>query len=377
MPDASVFRFDPVELPPACRQLREEVRDFLQAELTPDRVGSGFDPEFSRKLGAKGWLGMTWPKPYGQARTQFERYVLIEEMLAAGAPVGAHWTAERQSGPNILRFGTPEQKDFFLPRIVRGELYFCIGMSEPDSGSDLASARTRAAKVEGGYVVNGTKLWTSNAHRSHFIMLFCKTGKAEDDRHAGATQLMVDLRTPGIKVNPVINLAGDHHFNEVVFTDVFVPESRRLGQEGNGWRQVVSELGFERSGPERFLSSFRLLTELVRALGPEPPPAAAREVGRLVAQLAALRRMSLSVQGMLQAGAAPDVAAAVVKDVGTQFEQDIPEMARQLVETEPTLAGSVFERVLAHTILYHRSFSIRGGTREILRGIIARGLGLR
>jgi len=374
---ASMFHFEPVDLPPACRALREEVRDFLKAEVAPGAIGGGFDPAFSRKMGDQGWLGMTWPKPYGQARSQFERYVLTEELLAAGAPVSAHWVADRQSGPNILRFGTQEQKDFFLPKIAAGEMFFCIGMSEPDSGSDLASARTRAVKVEGGYVVNGTKLWTSNAHRCHFIILFCKTSKPEEDRHAGATQFLVDLKTPGIKVNPVINLAGEHHFNEVVFSDVFVPDSRLLGKEGNGWRQVVSELGFERSGPERFLSSFRLLTELVRALGPNPPAAAAREVGRLVAQLATLRRMSLSVQGMLQAGTAPDVAAAVVKDVGTQFEQDIPEMARQLIETEPTLAGPVFERVLAHTILYHRSFSIRGGTREILRGIIARGLGLR
>jgi alkylation response protein AidB-like acyl-CoA dehydrogenase len=372
----TMFRFDPVELPPGCRALREEVRDFLKSELKSADLRRGFDPEFSRKMGAKGWLGMTWPKPYGHGRTQFERYVVIEEMLAAGAPVSAHWTGDRQSGPNILRFGTQEQKDFFLPRIVAGQLYFCIGMSEPDSGSDLAAARTRAVKVEGGFVVNGTKLWTSNAHRAHYMILFCKTSR-EDDRHAGATQLLVDLKTSGIKINPVINLAGNHDFNEVVFTDVFVPQSRVLGEVGAGWRQVVSELGFERSGPERFLSSFRLLTELVRALGPNPPPGAARELGRLVAQLATLRRMSLSVQGMLQAGTAPDVAAAVVKDVGTQFEQDIPEIARQLIDTEPTLAGPVFEQVLAHTILYHRSFSIRGGTREILRGIIARGLGLR
>jgi alkylation response protein AidB-like acyl-CoA dehydrogenase len=373
----SMFRFDPVELPPSARALREEVRDFLKGELKSHDLRRGFDPEFSRKMGAKGWLGMTWVKPYGRERPQLERYVVIEEMLAAGAPVSAHWTADRQSGPNILRFGTQEQKDFFLPKIAAGEMYFCIGMSEPDSGSDLAAARTRAEKVEGGFVVNGTKLWTSNAHRAHFIILFCKTSRDADDRHAGATQLLIDLKTPGIKINPVINMAGNHDFNEVVFTDVFVPDSRLLGTIGGGWRQVMSELGFERSGPERFLSSFRLLTELVRVLGPNPSAGAAREIGRLVAQLAALRRMSLSVQGMLQAGTAPDVAAAVVKDVGTQFEQDIPEVARQLVETEPTLGGAEFEQVLAHTILYHRSFSIRGGTREILRGIIARGLGLR
>src|ERR1700755_3430392 len=221
-------------------------------------------------------------------------------MLAAGAPVALHWIADRQSGPLILRVGTDEQKKL-LPRIAAGEAYFCIGMSEPDVGSDLASVRTRAAKVQGGYLVNGTKVWTSFAHKSQYMILFCRTGTERGDkadRHAGVSQFIVDLHTnPGITVRPIIALTGEHHFNEVVFTDVFLPDTALLGREGDGWNQVTSELAFERSGPERVLSSFRLFVELVRALGPDPSDAGAVAIGRLSAHIITLRRLSLSVAG--------------------------------------------------------------------------------
>jgi alkylation response protein AidB-like acyl-CoA dehydrogenase len=326
---------------------------------------------------------MTWPKQYGgHERTAFERYVLIEEMLAAGAPVGFHWTADRQSGPNILRYGTEEQKNWFLPRIARGELSFCIGMSEPDSGSDLAGTRTRAVKVDGGFRINGSKLWTSNAHRADYMILFCKmadAGQDEVDRHAGATQFLVDLKnSPGIEIRPVINLLGEHHFNQLFLTDLFVPDNRLFGEIGNGWRQVSSELAFERSGPDRFLVLFKLLTEMVRVAGPNPDRATAAALGRLVAQLATLRRMSLSIAGMLQEGLQPLNEAAVTKDLGTRYEQDLPVIARQLFPAEPDLAAvDTYVSMLARSTMNAPRLSIQGGTREILRGIIARGLGLR
>ena len=172
----AVFNFDLTELPPEAEALRGEVREFLREHLgTPAaqrRAHSwgGFDRAFSRTMGARGWIGMTWPKRYGgHERTFLERYVVLEEMLAAGAPMGAHWIADRQSGPLLLRFGTEAQRQRFLPAITRGELAFAIGMSEPESGSDLASIRTRAVRADGGYVVNGTKVWTSNAHRSDYL----------------------------------------------------------------------------------------------------------------------------------------------------------------------------------------------------------------
>jgi len=380
------FKFDPVELPPAATALRAEVRDFVGREIAERTAGeraeswSGFSPEFSRKMGRQGWIGMTWPKRYGgHERSALERYVLLEELLAAGAPVSAHWVADRQSGPLLLRFGTEAQRQMVLPRIAAGDCYFCIGMSEPDSGSDLASIRTRAVKTNDGWRVNGTKLWTSNAHHCHYMILLCRTGaKADDDRHGGMSQFLVDLTWPGITIRPIKNLAGEHHFNEVVFQDLHIPDDMIIGEAGAGWHQVTTELSFERSGPERFLSAFSLLTELVRAIGPKPSDRAAAVLGRIAAHLLTLRRMSLSVAGMLQAGGNPNVEAAVVKDLGTVLEQEIPEIARNLIDCEPEQASSdPFIAALARTMLYAPSFSIRGGTREILRGIIARGLGLR
>ncbi len=380
----SAFTFAPPPPSPEAEALRQEVRAFLKTELAlrkpVERAESwtGLDPAFSRAMGARGWIGMTWPKEHGgHERPALERYVVLEEMLAAGAPVGLHWIADRQSGPLILRVGSDEQKRL-LPGIAAGETYVCIGMSEPDVGSDLASVRTRAEKVEGGYKVNGTKVWTSFAHLSHYMILFCRTG-ASDDRHGGVSQFLVDLQnTPGITISPILALTGEHHFNEVVFQDVFLPESALLGKEGDGWNQVTSELAFERSGPERFLSSFWLLIELVRALGRDPSDAAAVAIGRLTSHIMTLRRLSRSVAGMLQAGENPALQAALVKDLGALLEQEIPEIARGLVEAEPDRGSTqAFAATLAHTMMHAPSFSLRGGTREILRGIIARGLGLR
>jgi alkylation response protein AidB-like acyl-CoA dehydrogenase len=369
----------------AASKLRTEVRDFLAVELADSPAHrraaswSGFDSEFSRKVGMRGWIGMTWPKKYGgQERTTAERYVMLEEMLATGAPVAAHWIADRQSGPLLLKFGTEQQKQSILPRIVAGECFSCIGMSEPGSGSDLAAVRTRAIPEAGGFRINGTKLWTTNAHHAHYMLLFCRTSEAVGDRHSGTSQLLVDLTTPGIKISPIMNLAGEADFNEVVFEDVLVPSNALVGIMGNGWEQVTSELAYERSGPERFLSSFVLLTELVRVLQRNPTPHAEGAIGRLIAHLVVLRHMSRSVAWLLQQGTNPSLPAAMVKDLGALFEQEIPDIARSLITADPSAPGTAeFCRVLSYTILAAPAFSLRGGTREILRGIIGRGLGLR
>jgi len=379
------FRFDPVAMPESAQALRMEVRAFVAQEVaagafTPSRNSwTSFDAAFTRKCGERGYIGMRWPRQYGgHERSALDRYVVIEEMLAGGAPVGAHWIADRQSGNQILRYGSERAKQTILPKIAAGECFFSIGMSEPDSGSDLAAVRTRATRVEGGWRISGTKIWTSGAHRTHYLIALARTSPKEEDRHAGMTQFIVDLAQPGVSVRPIYNLYGGHDFNEVVFDEYFVPDDMVMGEVGSGWRLVTSELAFERSGPDRFLSTYQLLIESIRALGPKPDARAANEIGRFVAHLATLRRMSVSVAGMLERGAQPAVEAALVKDVGTAFEREIPESFRHLIAAEPTLGGGdSYAELLGMTMLRAPRFTLQGGTREVLRGMIARGLGLR
>ncbi len=373
------LEFEPIRLPSAAEALRGEVREFTSKELPADYwpnadFNEGHSPDFSRKLGERGWIGMTWPKRFGGGeRTFFERYVVTEELLAAGAPVSAHWIADRQSGPLLLNYGTEAQCRRYLPRIARGECYFSIGMSEPNSGSDLASVRTRAERVRDGWIVNGTKIWTTDAQRNHYIIALVRTSPPSDDRHAGLSQLLIDLYADGVTVRPIRNLAGGEDFNEVVFEDCLVPDDGVVGEPGNGWTQVTSELGYERSGPERFLSAFRVLVEFVRAVGNDPRRAEAALIGRLASHLMTLRRMSISVAGMLQQGGNPAVESALVKSLGNDFEKLVGELVR--LQAPPGHPG--LERCLRQTLLHAPSFTLRGGTREILRGVIARGLGLR
>ena len=379
------FRFDPVQMPPGVDALRQEVRAFIAEEVaagsfTPKRNSwSSFDADFSRKCGERGFIGMTWPTQYGGGeKTALERYVMTEEMLAGGAPVGAHWVADRQSGHQILRHGSERAKQLILPKITAGLCFFGIGMSEPDSGSDLAAVRTRAVKADGGWRIHGTKVWTSSAHRANYLIALVRTSAKEENRHAGLTQFIIDMAEPGVTVRPIYNLYGGHDFNEVVFENYFVPDDMVVGEVDGGWKMVTGELAFERSGPDRFLSTYQLLAESIRMLGSEPDDHAANEIGRFVAHLATLRRMSTSVAGMLHRGQQPLVEAALVKDIGTTFEREIPEVFRHLIPTEPTMGnGDSYAELLGMTVLRAPGFTIRGGTREILRGMIAKGLGLR
>ncbi len=382
------LHFDPVQLPPEAEALRRDVRSFLAEESAAGRLDTGgsgmggkFDRAFSRRVGARGWIGMTWPKAYGGGERSFlERYVVNEEMLAANAPTQGHFVADRQSGPVLIRYAQDDIKRDILPRIVRGECAFCIGMSEPDSGSDLFAARARAEHTEQGWRLNGRKVWTSYAHRADYMIgLFRTSPPTAENRRHGLSQFLVDMTTPGIEINPIPFMTGGHEFNEVVFDDALLPHNCLLGQADMAWKQATSELAFERSGPERFLENYRVMAGLIRVLGREPDRRAAEGLGRLTAQLNTLRRMSISVAGMLAEGKEPVLEASVVKDVGTNWEQALPATARDLaafVERNPGNHPD-FDAVLAEATLAAPKLTIQGGTREILRGIIARGLGLR
>jgi Acyl-CoA dehydrogenase, N-terminal domain/Acyl-CoA dehydrogenase, middle domain len=378
------FVFTPARLPPEAQALRTEVRDFLAQELpryTPvERAHSwsAFNAEFSRKLGARGWIGLTWPQIYGGGdRTPLERYVLVEELLAAGAPVAAHWIADRQSGALLLRYGTEAQRQAHLPAIARGEMFFCIGMSEPNAGSDLASIKTGATRTANGWRLNGQKLWTTNAQHAHRMIALARTSDAEQ-KHQGLSQFLIDLSLPGITIRPITDLVGDTHFNEVFFDDVELNEEALVGVEGDGWKQVTAELSLERSGPERYLSSYHLFTCLLDAVGRQPDPSMLILIGKLTADFWTLRNMSLSIAAQLADGKDPSLEASIVKDLGNSFEQELPRLVQAAVgEDIDLISGGAVNDVLAFLLQASPSFSLRGGTREILRGIIARGLGLR
>ena len=381
------IHFDPIRLPEAAQALRREVRDFLHDEIaagTFDPIGGAssapFDAGFSRRVGARGWIGMTWPRRYGGGERSFlERYVVTEEFRVANAPVGLHFTADRQSGPVLLRYAGEPIKADILPRITRGECCFCIGMSEPGSGSDLFAASTRAVRCDGGWRVTGTKVWTTGAHRADYMIgLFRTSPRTAEDRRHGLTQFLVDMRTPGIAVHPIHDMSGRREFDEVVFDDAFMPDEHVLGEIDLAWKQATSELAYERSGPERFLETSYLLFALVRLLGGAGDERSNEGVGRLVAQLHALRRMSVSVAGMLEAGKEPTLEGSIVKDLGTVWQQALPPRARDLAAfVDPAIDRTAFDALLDYATLAAPKLTIQGGTTEILRGIIARGLGLR
>ncbi|NKZ11065.1 acyl-CoA dehydrogenase [Mycolicibacterium septicum DSM 44393] len=367
--------------PHALDELRLQVREFVAEQQQAGKIGryadswlTGWDEDFSRALAARGWLGMTVPVSYGgHGRSHQERFVVTEELLAAGAPVGAHWIADRQIVPSLLKYGTEEQRRKFLPAIAKGECYFGIGMSEPDSGSDLASVRTKAVQVDGGWSITGAKVWTSGAHLAHAFICLARSAPVDPaHRHDGLSQFIVDLRAPGVDIRPIISMNGKHHFNEVILDEVFVPDAMVFGTIGNGWQQVTSELSFERSGPERFLSTFPLLADMATHMRDGSLPRHT-DLGRYLGRITGLHQMSMAVAGALERHEPADTAAAVVKVLGTSTEGDIADFADVLGETD----DEGYRSMLADAVVQRPGFTLRGGTNEVLRGVIARGLGLR
>jgi hypothetical protein len=374
--------FPPTDLDDRERELQREVRAFLADHLPPGSFERGLgmaaahDREFSKKLAARGWVGMALPAKYGGGdRSAMDRFIVVEELLRWGAPVGHHWVADRQTGPMILHFGSEEQKERFLPAIASGEMSFSIGMSEPDSGSDLASVSTRAVQADGGWRVSGRKIWTSGAAENDWMTLLARTS-TEENRHAGLTQFLVGLKSPGLQVHPIAFIDGSRDFCEVVLDDLFVPDDLVLGSVGRGWQQIVSELAFERGGPDRWLSPYGLVEELLRdTAGEELPPELVKALGAFTAQWWAMRRLSLSVARMIDDGRSPSVEAALVKSMGTRFEQSVVGVLAELAEDRMSASSnSTLRRLWSAAVLASPSWTIRGGTSEVLVGIITKAL---
>jgi alkylation response protein AidB-like acyl-CoA dehydrogenase len=361
--------------------LRADVAAFLAEEraagsFTPgvDAWITGFDRGFTKKIAARGWIGLTWPTRYGGGgRTYVDRLCLTELLLAAGAPLAAHWFADRQMGPQVLAHGTESQKERYLPEILAGEATYCIGMSEPDAGSDLAGVRTRAVRSGGGFVVTGHKIWTSLAHHSDYIYLLARTDPASE-RHDGLSELIVPLRSEGITISPIHDMSGAHHFNEVFFDEVFVEEDALIGTEGSGWRQVTGQLGYERAGLERFMSAWVLFEAMRVEAGDDEQRQ--EELGALEAAVRVARLLVFRAAAVADSGRPPDHEAAMAKVFSTDIEQKMVEVASRWAG-RAARTGEAFGGHLLPAWLIAPSFSIRGGTNEVLRGIIARrALGL-
>jgi alkylation response protein AidB-like acyl-CoA dehydrogenase len=371
---------------PELAKLRASVRDFLRA----DRVEFGWEPAvdswlgqwdegFSARLGDAGFVGMIIPAAYGgHGRSHLHRYVVTEELLAVGAPVAAHWVADRQVTPGLLAYGSEEQRERLLPRIAAGRFYSSIGMSEHGAGSDLAAVASKAVETDGGWLLSGTKVWTSGAHLAHQVVVLARTSPPDPDRrHAGFSQFLVPCDADGVRIEPIVLMNGEHHFNEVIFDEVFVPDSDVLGEVGNGWHQVTAELSFERSGPERMLSTVPLIAAAIRVLSAGSPPddRTAADIGDLVARLISLRQLSVWVARTLSDGKDATNQAALVKDLGTRFEQESVGIVADLLDQSPRTPEVA--ALLATAWLHKPVFTLRGGTNEVLRGVIARGMGLR
>lgn len=376
---------------PELVKLRSAIRDFLRSDRTEfdwqptvDSWMTGWDEAFSARLGAAGFLGLTVPKRYGGHELgHLHRYVVAEELIATGAPVAAHWVADRQVAPGLLTYGNDEQRERLLPKIVAGEFYSSIGMSEHGAGSDLAAVQTKATRTDGGWLLSGTKVWTSGAHHAHQVVVLARSSPLDPQhRHDGLSQFLVPCHAEGVRIGPILLMSGAHHFNEVILDSVFVSDADVLGEVGNGWHQVTSELSFERSGPDRILSTGPLLLAAIRALGsgPAPDDRTAAAVGHLLARLISLRQLSLSVARTLTDGGDAANLAALVKDLGTRFEAESVELVAELVEgsqldgAQPNLQ---VEAMLTTAWLHKPMFTLRGGTNEVLRGVVARGMGLR
>lgn len=376
-------------LTPEQEAFRAEIRAFLVREVPPHRARedgwiTGFSPEFSRKLGARGWIGVTWPKQYGgQEKTYLDRVILTEELLRAGAPVAAHWIGDRQIGPALLAYGSEEQKREILPRITKGELVFCLGMSEPGAGSDLASLRTRAVEDGDDFLITGQKIWTSFAHVADYIYLVARTDP-HAPKHKGISEFLVDMKTPGVTVRPLVDLTGEHHFNEVFFDNVRVPKRWLIGEKNRGWYQIAAQLDYERSGIERLLSNyplFRDVVEYARERGLVDDPLVRNQLAQMHVELEVGRFLVYKVAWLLTQGGVPNYEAALAKCYCTEVEQRIAQTVSSILgDYALLLPGSPAARLggrAAREYLYAPAYTIQGGTSNVLRNIMAiRGLGL-
>jgi len=373
-------------------QFREEVRRFFEDELkkgTFERKSNYFmeesSPEFSRKLAAKGWIGLTWPKEYGGGgRSYVDRAIFMEEILKYQPPLMYHFFGERQMGPALMQHGSAELKREFLPKIINAEVSFSFGMSEPGAGSD-ASAISTIAKEEGDYfIINGQKIWTTHAHNSDYIWTVVMTDP-EGQRYRNLSELIVDIKLPGVTVRPLYNMIGVHCFNEVFFDDVKVHKKNLVGEKNKGFYQMLSQVDYERAGLERLMQNYPVydgIKKLIMGNDSLSSDALIRDkMAEFDIEFEIGRLLCYHVAWTIDQGRSPNREAAISKHFCTRFEQRLGDFATEILgqfgQVMPGFPETPLGGDVAESYLWSPSYTIQGGTTEILKGIIAtRGLGL-
>jgi alkylation response protein AidB-like acyl-CoA dehydrogenase len=347
-----------------------------RSEVPEDTWITGHDRAFAEELGKRGWLGMTWPVEHGGGgRTPLERFVVFEALISTGAPIAASWFADRQMGPALLRYGTDDQRTEWLPGIVAGTSMWCIGMSEPDAGSNVAGIRTRAVDDGDELVVTGQKIWTSGAADADWCYLVCRTDP-DAKPHEGLSDLVVDMHSPGITVKPILDITGSRHFCEVFFEEVRVPKTNLVGQLNGSFRQIMAQMEHERGGIDRLVSNRRLYDDCLPLADHSDPlvrqEIAAIETGYRIGRLLVLRETM---------GQAPKQFSAATKTFCTELEQRISNFCAAVLGpaaalSDPEVLNDLARRV-SRNIAYAPAYTIMGGTTQILRNILGeRVLGL-
>jgi alkylation response protein AidB-like acyl-CoA dehydrogenase len=328
---------------------------------------NGYSAEFAKELAALGWIGLTWPVEHGGGgRPAVDRLIIGEELIAAGAPIAAMWFADRQMGPALIAFGRPDQQAEFLPGILAGETTWCIGMSEPEAGSDLASLKTAARRDGDEWVINGQKIWTSFAAVADYCYLICRTS-SHGPLHQGISEIIVPMSTPGIEVRPITDMTTNRHFCEVFFTDVRVPVENLVGVEGNAFKQTMRQLEHERGGIDRLVSN-QALFKLAVERADTTDPLIRQEIAALETDYRVGR--ILVVREVLHQ--APAGFSAATKCLCTEHEWRVAQFVARVLGPEATLWTDV-----TRGLCYAPGYTIMGGTSNIMRNILGeRVLGL-
>lgn len=372
-------------------KFRQEVRNFLEEEIKKgywepacDAWIQGFDPGFTKRVAQRGWIGLTWPKEYGgQGLSYIDRLILTEEILRYGAPAACHWFADRQIGGSIVTYGTDEQKRELLPKIIAGEAYIGLGMSETEAGCDLASLQTRAIEDGENYIINGQKTWTSGGSFVNYFYLLARTDP-EAPKHRGISEFIIPADLPGINRIPMIDITGTEAWNDVFFDGVRVPKKCLIGEKNRGFLQALQQLDYERSGMERLMGNYPLFDAIVQFTKENQlsqDSVIRNKLAQLRIEFEVGRLLIYRVALVMDEGRAPNREAAMSKAYSTAFEQRLAKAAMEVLGPYGQLVSSSklapIRGLAAHSYLASKGYSLQAGTSEILKNILAtRGLGL-